>query len=195
MNDCPRPLDPLDAEALAAGEEPVFTGATDALLHASGCGPCSAAIDEARGLLSRLEDLAGPEGPRSGIAARGLDLASRVVRIRPFSAREKRNLRIWGPPAGGALLTFTAGFVLLATPRLTAGDQAALGFSALAPIAALARALFRASTDALASAPASWEGLSSAARLEAPLGALALLLLAPAAYAFRRVLARSPRRG
>ncbi|MEP7133210.1 MAG: hypothetical protein ABI914_08585 [Acidobacteriota bacterium] len=193
MNDCPGPIDPLDSEALAAGEDPVF--AADALLHASRCGPCSARVEEARGLLSRLEALAGPEGLRSGIAAPRPDLASRVVRIRPFSAREKRDLRIWGAPAGGALFVFTAGFVLLATPRLTAGDQAALGFSALAPIAALARALFRAASDALAAAPASWEGLSSAARLEAPLGALALLLLAPAAYAFRRVLARSPRRG
>ncbi len=193
MNDCPRPLDPLDAEALAAGEEPVLAG--DAVAHAAGCAPCSAAVLGARVLLSRLESLSRGDHPAIGASAARPDLASRVVRIRPFSRRERRDLRIWAPPAGGALLVFTAGFVLLAAPRLTAGDQAALGLSALAPLAGLARALIRAVSDASSAAPASWEALSTAARLEAPLGLLALFLLAPAGVALRRVLARSPRRG
>ena len=193
MNDCPRPLDPLDAEALAAGEEPVLVG--DAAAHAPGCASCSAAVEDARSLLSRLEVLSRGDQRAFGPSAAGQDLASRVVRIRPFSSRERRDLRIWAPAAGGAVLVFSAGLALLAAPRLTAGDQAALGLSALAPLAGLARAVFRAFSDALTAAPASWEALSSAARLEAPLGVLALLLLAPAGFAFRRVLARSSRRG
>ncbi len=191
MNYCPRPLDPLDAEALAAGDEPVL--AVDAPAHAAGCASCAAAVDEARALLSRLDALS-TEGTAAS-SPTGLDLASRVLRIRPFSARERRDPGIWAPPAGGALLVLLVGFGLLAGTRLTPGDQAALGVSALAPLAALARAVIRAFSDASAAAPASWEALSSAARLEAPLGVLALILLAPAGYAFRRVLARSPRRG
>ncbi|MDQ2869819.1 MAG: hypothetical protein M3S32_03680 [Acidobacteriota bacterium] len=191
MNDCVRPLDPLDTEALAAGEEGILAG--DASAHASVCGPCATAVEEARTLLRRLEAVSGSGevAPPSGAT----DLADRVVRIRPFSARERRSLRLWAPPAGGGLLVFTAGFALLAAPGLTAGDQAALGLSALAPLAGLARATFRSLSDALSTAPAAWEALSSAARLEAPLGALALLLLAPAAFGFRRVLARAARRG
>ncbi|MEP6801420.1 MAG: hypothetical protein ABJC07_05755 [Acidobacteriota bacterium] len=193
MNDCPRTLDPLDAEALAAGEEPVLAG--DARAHAAGCAPCAAAVEGARALLLRLESLTPGDPLATGGSAAGLDLASRVVRIRPFSPRERRDLRIWAPPAGGALLLLTAGFALLAAPRLTVGDQAALGLSAVAPLAGLARALIRAVSDASFAAPASWEALSSAARLEAPLGWLALFLLAPAGFALRRVLVRSPRRG
>ncbi|MFN2632137.1 MAG: hypothetical protein ABR610_01790 [Thermoanaerobaculia bacterium] len=191
MNECVRPLDPLDAEALAAGEEGIL--AADARSHASACARCAGAVEEARALLARLEALSGSgkTSHQDGAA----DLASRVVRIRPFSARERRSLGLWAPPAGGGLLVFMAGFALLAAPGLPAGDQAALGFSALAPLAGLARAAFRSFADALSTAPAAWEALSSAARLEAPLGALALLILAPTAFAFRRVLARATRRG
>ncbi len=191
MNDCPRPLDPLDAEALAAGEEGIL--AADATAHAAACGRCAEAVEDARTLLARLEALPGSVEAASPPGA--TDLADRVVRIRPFSARERRSLRLWAPPAGGGLLVFTAGFALLAAPGLKAVDQAALGLSALAPLAGLARAASRSFSDAFSTAPAAWEALSSAARLEAPLGALALLLLAPVAFAFRRVLARAARRG
>ncbi|MEP6767096.1 MAG: hypothetical protein ABJC61_00400 [Acidobacteriota bacterium] len=191
MNDCPRPLDPLDAEALAAGESSILAG--DASAHASGCAPCAAAVEDARALLARLEAISGSADV--ALPPGATDLAARVVRIRPFSARERRSLRLWAPPAGGGLLVFTAGFALLAAPGLTAGDQAALGLFALTPFAGLARAALRSFSDALSAAPAAWEALSSAARLQAPLGALALLLLAPAAFAFRRVLVRAARRG
>ena len=60
MNECRRPLDPIDADALAAGAEPVF--AADAAVHAAGCAACGSRIEAARGLLKALDGLVGPVG-------------------------------------------------------------------------------------------------------------------------------------
>lgn len=187
MNDCPRPLDPIDAEALACGEEPVL--AADAGAHAASCPPCAAAVGQAETLLARLEALGAdrPSGP-------GPDLASRVIRIRPFSPRERRDVRLWAGPAGFGVMLFTAGFAALTAPGLTAGDQAGLQLAALAPLTGLFRAVLHALSDAASAAPAGWQALSDAARTEAPLGLVALLLLAPAGFALRRLLAATARR-
>jgi len=189
VKDCTRPLDPLDAEALACGEAPLL--AADAASHASSCTACSKAVEEARGLLSQLESL---DGAGEGPSGPGSDLAERVVRIRPFSRRERRDLRLWAGPAGFGVLLSAAGFAILAAPGLTVGDQAGLGLGALAPLAGLARAIFRALSEASAAAPAGWQALSDASRREVPLGFAALLLLAPVGFALRRVLARAASR-
>ena len=91
MNDCPRPLDPIDCEALASGEPPLV--ASDAASHAASCPACAARVRAAADFLREIEagDVAGP-GP-------GLDLAARVIRIRPFSRRERRDVRLWAGPA------------------------------------------------------------------------------------------------
>jgi hypothetical protein len=187
VNDCPRPLDPIDAEALASGEEPVL--AADAGAHAASCAPCAATVGRAKTLLAQLEALAAdrPSGP-------GPDLASRVIRIRPFSSRERRDLRLWAGPAGFGVLLVAAGFAALAAPGLTAADQAGLQLAALAPWNGLIRAALRALSDAASAAPAGWQALSDAARTQAPLGLVALLLLAPAGFALRRLLAATARR-
>lgn len=190
MNDCARPLDPIDCEALASGDEPVFTTGAEASAHLAACSACSRAVADARTLLARLEPPVGaparPQGP---------DLASRVIRIRPFSRRERRSFRLWAPPAAFAGVLFAFGAGLLAAPGLAARDQAGLGLALVAPLVGLARALVRTAADAAVSAPAAWRALADAAHGDPRLGFVALLVLAPAGFALRRALARASRRG
>jgi hypothetical protein len=206
LNDCPRPLEPLDCEALACGEAPVSAG--DATSHAAGCPSCGSAVDRARVFLAELEGTPGsPAGSSGALEARlpapasavsgirSADLASRIIRLRPFSRRERRDLRLWAAPAGFAGILFAAGFGILAAPGFGAREQVGLAMAALAPLAGLSRAVLRALAEAAASAPSGWQALADAARRDAPLGFAALLLLAPAGFALRRVLARAGRRG
>ncbi|MDQ6894834.1 MAG: hypothetical protein M3167_19435, partial [Acidobacteriota bacterium] len=72
---------------------------------------------------------------------------------------------------------------------------AGVTLAALAPAAALARAAVRAIEDAFSVSPDAWSALSEAFSRQTTWGFAALLLLAPAGLALRRVLARSPRRG
>jgi hypothetical protein len=115
-------------------------------------------------------------------------LADRVIRIRPFSPRERRSVRLWAGPAAFGLALFGTGVGLLAAPGLATRDQAGIAVALLAPLAGLARALVRAAADAVASAPAGWEALAAAARGQAALGLGSLFLLAPAGFVLRRVL-------
>ena len=185
MTDCPRRLDPVDSEALASGEPPVV--APDAAAHAASCPDCARQVAASRDFLREIEagDMAGP----------GPDLAARVVRIRPFSRRERRDIRLWAGPASFSAAVFLAGIGVLAAPGLSAGDQAGVTLAALAPAAALARAVGRAIAGGLAVAPEAWSALSEAFARQSAWGFAALLLLAPAGLALRRVLARSSRRG
>jgi hypothetical protein len=187
VNDCPRRLDPLDVEALASGEPPVV--ASDAALHAASCPSCALQVRAATAFLREIE-AESLETPSAGI-----DLAGRVVRIRPFSRRERRDLRIWAGPAAFAGVLFGAGLGALAVPSLSAGDQAGITLAALASAAALARAAGRAVADVFSVSPDAWGALSDAFTRQSTWGFAALLLLAPAGVALRRVLARSPRRG
>ena len=222
MNDCTKPLDPLDCEALASGEavrfgnaarsagsagfadraDPAALALVDAAAHAAACESCGEAVIRARMLLEELErSLESPGSPsdvRAGASAGSasaspVDLASRILRIRPFSRREKRDPRLWAPPAGFAGLLFAAGAAVLAAPGIGTREQAGLTVALLAPLAGVARAIFRAFADA-AGSPSAWQALSQAARQDAPLGLAALLLLAPAGFALRRVLVRAGRR-
>ena len=184
MNDCPRRLDLLDVEALASGEPPVV--ASDAALHAVSCPSCALQVRAATDFLREIET-ENLETPPAGI-----DLAGRVVRIRPFSRRERRDVRLWAGPAAFAGVLFGAGLGALAVPTLSAGDQAGITLAALASAAALARAAGRAVADVFSVSPDAWGALSDAFTRQSTWGFAALLLLAPAGLALRRVLARSP---
>jgi hypothetical protein len=181
VNECRTPLDPIDSEALASGDEPMFRSAAEASAHVAACSSCAAGVERARMLLASLE---------AGASAVGVpDLADRVIRIRPFSRRERRSVRLWAGPAAFGLALFGTGVGLLAAPGLATRDQAGIAVALLAPLAGLARALVRAAADAVASAPAGWEALAAAARGQAALGLGSLFLLAPAGFVLRRVLA------
>ena len=104
---CPRPLDPIDAEALASGAEPVL--AADAARHAAGCESCGARIEAARSLLDALDGLSGPPEAVSG-------LADRVMRLRAFSRRERRTYALWNTPVLLTAATAVSGTALLAFP-------------------------------------------------------------------------------
>ena len=185
MSECRRPLDPIDADALAAGAEPVY--AADGAAHAAGCAVCGARIEAARGLLAALDGLAGP---MEGLPA----LAERVTRLRPFSPRERRTYALWNVPV---LLTASlagTGTALLTLPALTAGDQVSLGIAASAPFLGLLRSVGRWAADFLALAPRGLEALSQGMREDGTLGLVAFALLVPVGLALSRVLVRAPGR-
>ena len=182
MNVCPRPLDSIDAEAVASGAEPLF--AADAAAHAAACESCGSAVESANGLIRALEGLSQAAPPVSY-------LAGRVIRFRAFSRRERRTYALWRAPillSGGLAV---GGLMLLVAPALTAGEQAGLGATALAPILALARSLARWAFDLARFAPPALDALSDSLRVERTLGLAALLLLAPSVFWLTRVFARA----
>ena len=186
MIDCPRPLDPIDAEALAAGAEPVL--APDAAAHAAACHACAAAVESAGSLARALDGLS--------LEVSSLpDLAPRVLRLRPFSRRERRTYALWRAPVLLAGALGVGGLSLVVAPSLSASDQAGLGAALLVPALAFFRSVARWVPDLLRVAPTGLDGLSQAFQAERGLGLVCLLLLLPAAAGLRRVLARarSPR--
>jgi hypothetical protein len=182
---CSRPLDPIDAEALASGAEPVL--AADAARHAADCPACGARIEAARSLLEALDGLSGPPEAVSG-------LADRVMRLRAFSRRERRTYALWNTPVLLTAATAVSGTALLALPGLTAAEQISLGAAASAPLVGLFRSAGRWAADLLALAPRGLEALSQGMRQEGQLGWWALLLLLPLGFGLSRVLARVPGR-
>jgi len=186
-------LDPLDAEALASGGVPVC--ATDAAEHARLCPSCARAVSEAASLARALDDLGDfPVADVGKDLPEAADLAGNVVRIRPFSRRELRDFALWRGPSLFTGALFLSGLVLLLLPGVTAREQAGLALAALAPAAALARALVRSLAEIVAVSPAGLEALGFALRGESAVGLACLLLLAPAFWGFSRALARGRRR-
>jgi hypothetical protein len=184
VSHCDRPLDPIDAQAVAVGGE-LFSG-SGAAEHARSCPTCRALVEEASRLSSEIETLPAPPAPP--------DIAERVIRLRPFSRRERRSFRIWRGPiflSGGV---FMAGFAVLALPGLRAREQASLSLAAALPALALMRALGRSILETLRLLPAGLEAVSGSLAGRQPLGFACLLLLAPVAFGLRRVLARASRR-
>jgi hypothetical protein len=182
---CPRPLDPLDAEAIASGAEPVF--ASDAAVHARECAACQAAIDEARGLSGALELAPG------ALDAPGR-LWERISRLRAFSARERRTYALWQAPillTGGVAVS---GFGLLALPIVRAADQVSLWAAASVPLSGLARAGARWAQDLVRLAPNGLTALSEGLQQDRLLGVVALALLLPLGLGLRRVLGRASSR-
>lgn len=181
MNLCPRPLDPIDAEAVASGAEPPV--ARDAAAHASACPACASAVERARGLSAALEALASslPAPP---------DLAGRVTRLRAFSPRERRTYAFWRAPVLLAGALALSGLLLVLTvPALSAGDQAGLAAAASVPLLAFLRSVTRWAPELARVAPSGLEALSGAFAAERSLGWAALLLLAPALFGLSRVFA------
>lgn len=181
MSDCLRPLDPIDAEALAAGAEPLL--AADAAAHAASCAACGAAVARASGLTRELEGLLQDGSPVP-------DLAPRVIRLREFSRRERRTYALWQAPILLAGALGAGGFALVLAPSISGSDQAGLGAALLVPTLAFFRAVARWVPELLRVAPTGLEALSDAFRAERSLGLAALLLLLPAGAGLRRVLAR-----
>ncbi len=184
MRPCPRPLDPIDAEAVAAGAEPLL--ASDAAAHARECASCQGLIAAARGLSEALE---GACEPSDAVPS----LADRVTRLRAFSRRERRTYALWNVPVLLTAGLSISGLALLALPALTASEQVSLGAAAVAPLLALARSAAGWGSDLLRIAPTALEALSEGMRQDGPLGIVSLLLLPPLAFGLRRVLARARR--
>ena len=184
MNRCERPLDPIDAEALASGAEPVY--AEDAAVHAVSCAACGASLDRARRLTEALEGLSRDLPPPP-------DLADRVTRLRSFSRRERRTYALWRPPVLLSAGLSVAGLGLLVGPSISAGEQAGLGAAALAPILGFARSIGRWAFDLARVAPAGLDALSDALARDRSIGLAALLLLLPSAFGLTRVFAISRR--
>jgi hypothetical protein len=178
---CHRPLDPIDAEAVAAGAEPVW--APDAARHTAECPTCGQLVRSVQALSEELEGLSGDGEPIAG-------LSDRVIRLRPFSGRERRTYALWRGPLGLDAVVAAGGIALLALPLLTASEQVALGTAALTPLLALARSAARWLTDLLRAAPVGLEALSEGLRTQSALGVAALLLLLPAGLGLSRVLSR-----
>ena len=188
MTPCPRPLDPIDAEAVAAGAEPVY--APDAAAHAAGCGPCGERVKAAQALPLALDGLSEALEPAPGL--RGL--ADRVTRLRAFSSRERRTYALWRAPVLLDLALGAGGVALLALPVLTASEQVSVGAAALAPALALARSAAGWALETLRVVPTGLAALSDGLRGQSALGLAALALLIPAGFGLRRVLARVPGR-
>jgi hypothetical protein len=193
--DCSRPLDPADAEALATGAVPVF--AADAASHASSCASCGSAVQKTARLLETLEMLtvptAGPHGLKDPVRVLPADLTARILKLRPFSRAERRNLRLWAGPLLLAVGVFAGGVLLLA-PGLTSADRAGLGAGVMAALVGVLRSLPAWASDLSGVAPEGLDALASALRGEVSLGLAALLLGLPAALGLKRALARARRR-
>lgn len=189
MNTCRRPLDPMDAEAIASGAVPVC--APDAAEHARECPACSAKISEAAALDRALDELAGRAAGSRGDA---VDLAGGVMRLRPFSQRERGDFSLWRGPCLFAAALLVSGLALLALPGLTAGEQVSLSAAALVPAAAILRAALRSFSVIASAAPSGLDALGLVLRGQWALGIAGLLLLAPIAWALRRAVARERHR-
>ena len=193
MSPCARPLDPLDIEALASGSAPVC--AADAAEHARLCSSCAAAVSDAVRLARALDELGGLPG--AGVSrnlAETADLAGSVVRIRPFSRRERRDFALWRGPSLFAAALFFSGLLLLLLPGVTIREQEGLALAALAPAAALARASIRSLAELVAVSPAGLDALGLALRGESAVGLACLFLLAPVFWGFSGALAGRRRR-
>jgi hypothetical protein len=182
VNPCTRPIDPLDAEALAAGAGPVV--ARDAGDHVARCNSCRALVESAEQLTTSLEASVPAEGPAP-------DLAARVVRLRAFSRRERRDLTLWRGGLGLVAGVFLAGLLLITLPVWTAGEQAGLGLAAAAPFLALLQSLLRSITQAAGAAPVALDALAQSLRGERALGLGALALLAPVLFGLKWAVARA----
>ncbi len=181
MNVCRRPLDPLDAEALASAAEPVF--AADAASHAAACASCGASVERAIALVGALERLSRAETTLP-------DLAGRVTRLRAFSRRERRTYALWAAPTLLWAALFVGGLGFLAAPALSAGEQAGLGAAALASVLGFLRAAGTWAFDLARVAPPALDAFADALSQERTWGLVSLLLLAPSAFGLSRVFAR-----
>jgi hypothetical protein len=184
-------LDSLDVEAIASGA-PVEPAARE---HARACVPCSERVAAAAAFAGELDGLGGFPALESPPGLDAVpDLAGRVLRLRPFSRRERRDFTLWRGPCLLVAALFFSGLIALALPGISARDQAGLSAAALAPLAALLRAWARWLTDVAVASPAALQALGQALRGEQTVGFACLLLLAPVVWGLKRAFARERRR-
>jgi hypothetical protein len=184
-------LDSLDVEAIASGA-PVEPAARE---HARACPACSQRVSAAAAFAGELDGLGGLPTLEPPAELEDLpDFAGRVLRLRPFSSRERRDFALWRGPSLLAAALFFSGLIALALPGISARDQAGLSAAALAPLAALVRAWARWATDVAVASPSALEALGQALRGEQTVGFACLLLLAPVVWGLRRAFARERRR-
>lgn len=191
MKPCSRPLDPSDAAALAAGEAPVL--AADAADHVRSCPSCADTVSEARDFCRALDGLAEPPEDVASVGEEIPDIADRVLSLRPFSRRERRDLRLWRGALLLSLGLFLSGLICLGLPGISAREQAGLAAAALAPLATLLAAAGRSLVELVRVGPDGLGALSQVLQAQRTLGVVLLLLLVPALFGLTRALARSRR--
>ena len=177
MNACLQPLDPIDIEALASEEPPLFR--PDAGRHAGECPACGEAVRRSQRLASLL-------APPADIP---VELTQRVLRVRPFSRAERSSVVVWSAPLA-LLAALSASGTALVAGVARVGDQVGLAAALAASIAGLLRASLRWLADLARTAPAALEALSESLR-STSIGWAALLLLVPLGFGLSRVLARA----
>jgi hypothetical protein len=182
---CPQALDPIDIEALASGGSPVCDpGAAE---HVTSCPACRERV-EVFGLLGSELDLLGSVPEPAAVLA-GFD------RLRPFSSRERRSLRLWTPPLLLAAALLLASALILALPLLSVSEQASLATALLASAAGELRALAQWGREIFQSFAPGVAAGSDLALADRTAAAAALLLLIPGGWSLVRLLAaRSQRR-
>lgn len=173
---CTRPLDALDLEAIASGDEPLV--APDARGHAGSCADCARRLEAFRALGDWLADLPGPDVPEA--------FAAGIERRRGFSAREKRSIALWKGPAAlfGALLGGSG--VLLSMPVFGRSEQAGL----LAVLALEGRAAVSWPLSAFRALPGTVSALSEFLLHDRAFAAFSILAMLPAGFAVSRLWAR-----
>lgn len=173
---CTRPLDALDLEALASGENPVLT--PDARAHAETCPDCGRRVDAFRALGEWLADVSLPAVPEG--------FADGIERLRGFSRAEARSWRLWKAPAAAFAGMLAGSSLLLSLPALGAGEQA--GF--LTALALEWRAVLVWPVSIVRSLPAAVSALSDLLLRDRGFAALSILLMLPAGFAVTRLWAR-----
>lgn len=174
---CSRSIDPLDLEALASGESPLV--ASDAAEHAAACPDCARRLELFRSLDAWMA--AGEPAPLPA------GFADSVARLRAFSRREKRSLRVWSIPLALSLALVGASVLILSTPVPTSAEQGRLWASVLG---AEGRSLLAWPSLLRQALPSALSALGDIARTERPFSAAAILLLLPVGFAAQRVFAR-----
>src|SRR5260370_1485383 len=124
----------MEGGARGAGAEPVL--AREAGIQVGGCLACQERVESAGQFALSLEEPMPDEGP-------GSDLVERILRLRAFSRREKRDFILWRGAAALAVGVFFAGLLLATLPILTGREQADLGLPAAPPLLAPFRSLAR----------------------------------------------------
>jgi hypothetical protein len=173
---CTRPLDALDLEALASGEDPIV--ASDARDHSAGCPDCGRRLDAFRALGEWLSDVSIPAVPDG--------FASRIERLRAFSGRERRSWRIWRGPVLASAGLMAGSAVLLSLPAFSAGEQAGLAGA----FALEWKSLLLWPATLVRSLPATVGALSDLLLRDRGFAAVSILLMLPAGFGVSRLWAR-----
>lgn len=176
-----RCLDSLDLEALASGEAPLI--APDAAEHAAICAECGRRLEEFRSLGVWLSDPWPPERIAPAFA-------EGVERLRGYSRREKRSLRVWAAPIVAFCGLLASSALALALPVLSSTEQIRLWAALGSSFGREARSLILWPRLLLRTLPAGVSALGEVARGQRVFSAAAILLLLPVGFATRWVLGR-----